>query len=244
MPTASSAAAIQPAIDHQLGPAVVPPRPAASWRSRPGRPVMPRGRGAPAPGPVRPGSAPARPAAWPDRRCRRRRWPDLERHPADRGQRAERDARGRRDRPGAMALPGMAIQVMSLAVSVTGVPPWIVVSGWVSFCWVICGAQSSADSGYTSATGVSGGSTSLTRVIGLLAGIGDAERQVRAAALRRARSGSPPRQPRPARPRPAHRRRPPRRAHPHGARRRARRRGARLIAVRHGEPRRAHWHGV
>jgi ribosome-associated protein len=57
--------------------------------------------------------------------------------------------------------------VMSLVVSVTGVPPWIEVSGVFSFCWVMSGAQSADDSGYTSAIGVSAGSVTFTRVIGL-----------------------------------------------------------------------------
>jgi hypothetical protein len=49
--------------------------------------------------------------------------------------------------PGGRALPGMAIQVMAAAVSVTGVPPWIVASGVLSVRGSILGAQLSTDSG-------------------------------------------------------------------------------------------------
>ena len=62
-------------------------------------------------------------------------------------QRPERDRQVGRPCPGRAPCPGIAIQVIASAVSVTGVPPWIVVSGVLSFCGSICGAQSSTDSG-------------------------------------------------------------------------------------------------
>jgi hypothetical protein len=70
------------------------------------------------------------------------------------------------DSPGAR-LPPTAIQVIADAVSVIGAP-WMLSSGVASFSGVICGAQSSTDSGNTSAIGVSAGSVSFTRVIGLV----------------------------------------------------------------------------
>ena len=68
------------------------------------------------------------------------------------------------DLPGCSG-PLTASQVIDAAVSVTGVPPWMLVSGVASFLFSICGAQSSTDSGKTSATGVSAGMTSFTLVI-------------------------------------------------------------------------------
>jgi hypothetical protein len=37
------------------------------------------------------------------------------------------------DLPGASSRPETASHVIDLAASVTGVPPWIAVSGWLSF---------------------------------------------------------------------------------------------------------------